>query len=173
MPRCVFGDGPYQCPKRGIGDPPLCLEHYELLQEAEYDEDDPDAEPDLFQDLLDRFLGHPSIRSRIDRVVEAIGDPSRFHPNYQGPGQAYAAEAPPRPNRPQHPPPHPPPRQPPLSLEDPRQILHFSPDQALTVDQVRKRQRQLARLAHPDLGGSKEAMLRINDAADRLISQLR
>lgn len=166
MPRCVFGDGAYQCPKRGIGDPPLCREHYELLREAEY-EDEQTVEPDVFQTLVDQFLGHPYIRSRIDLVVDAIGDPARFHPGYQGPGQAYAAECPPRSET------APPPRQPPLSMEDPRQIMHFSPNETLTADLVRKRQRQLARLAHPDTGGSEEAMRRINDAAGRLISQLR
>lgn len=74
----------------------------------------------------------------------------------------------------------PPPRSPrpaPAKSPDPmieaRSILNFGSDEKLTADLVRKRKKILAGLFHPDRpGGSKEAMQRINSAADRLIRSL-
>lgn len=176
MPQCVFGEGAYRCTSEGTGDPPLCREHWLLLQYAEEDDFEPYTNQpgfgpeDFFQSLLDTLLQTPAVKEVVGRVKQAVRDPSILSPHYQGPGQAYSAEAPPRPHGHRQPPPPPPPR---IQAEDPRAILHFGPSDQLTVDLVRKRQRQLARLAHPDQGGSLEAMQRINAAADALISQLR
>ncbi len=51
--------------------------------------------------------------------------------------------------------------------------MGFGAKQALTVADVKKRQRELATLCHPDRGGDNEAMQRINAAVDALLSQLR
>jgi curved DNA-binding protein CbpA len=40
------------------------------------------------------------------------------------------------------------------------------------VPEIKARQRELARLFHPDKGGSVRAMQRVNDAADALIAQI-
>jgi hypothetical protein len=151
-----------------------------LLQYADDDEDfmpygsdESFGAEDFFQSMLDTLLQHQAVQDVFSQVKQAMRDPSKLSPHYQGPGQAYAAEAPPRQHH-QYRPPPPPPRQPASQApEDPRAILHFGPRDKLTADIVRKRQRQLARLAHPDQGGSDEAMRRINTAADVLISQLR
>lgn len=176
MPRCVFGDGAYRCTKRGIGIPPLCREHYELVAGLEEEEaDDDEGDGDFFDNLFENLLEHPYVREKIEEVVRIIKDPAARHPNYQGPGMAYAAECPPRP-RAQRPPPRQKPPDPPktngLTAPQAREILHFSATQVLTATDIRKRQRQLARLAHPDVGGTAEAMARINAAATFLISQV-
>jgi hypothetical protein len=174
MPRCVFGDGSYRCTKRGIGNPPLCREHYKIIADAEAIEEEEGSERDFLQDLLERLMDHPFVQNKVEEVVQILRDPARRSPHYQGPGRAYAAEAPPRQRVEQRRPP-PPPAQPRngLSALEAREILHFSPDQTLSSDQIRKRQRQLARLAHPDVGGSEAAMRRVNAAATLLLSQLR
>lgn len=172
MPRCVFGDGTYRCTKRGIGNPPLCREHYELVADASEPTEATET-VDFWDELLDRVLDHPYVQSKVAEVLQILKDPARNSPHYQGPGQAYAAEAPPRPRaRYQAATPPPPPNRS-LSAGQAREILHFSPTEPLTCEKVRKRQRQLARLAHPDVGGSADAMRRINDASTCLISQLR
>ena len=183
MPRCSFGYGSYRCSKQGIGDPPLCREHYEIIRDAEAAQEGSGMpEASFWDELFDRILDHPFVQSKVDEVMDLIKDPARLSPHYQGPGMAYAAEAPPRPHgtgkrkqraRPHAQPPPPPPTNGQVTEVQAREILHFSPQQALTCDVVRKRQRQLARLAHPDIGGSVEAMRRINDAATLLISKIR
>jgi hypothetical protein len=175
--QCAFGEGSYRCTREGVGDPPLCREHFLLLEYADDDPEEEEAyeappgfdETDFFQGLLDTLLQHRAVQDVFQQVKRALRHPERLSPHYQGPGQAYAAEAPPRPHNNHRPPPQPPPRY----EEDPRAILHFGPTDPLTPEIIRKRQRQLARLAHPDQGGSEPAMQRINAAADALISQLR
>jgi hypothetical protein len=51
-----------------------------------------------------------------------------------------------------------------------RAILHFGPREQLTKEIVTKRRRALATVCHPDKGGSSEAMVRLNQAADLLLS---
>lgn len=177
LPQCVFkfeleGET-YRCTRPGIGNPPLCREHYEIVQAAE---DRPGRMPQNFWDeLLDRVLDHPYVQGKVEEVMEILRDPARSSPFYQGPGQAYAAETPPRPReqrkRPRRPPPEPP--RDTLTCRQALEILHFSPKQKPSCAEIRKRQRELARLAHPDIGGSDEAMQRINAAATFLIGQTR
>jgi len=66
--------------------------------------------------------------------------------------------------------PAPPPRR--AAGPDPRIALGFSPGQKLTVEQVKKRHRELARQHHPDRGGSVKSMAAINHAVDQLLADL-
>ncbi len=66
----------------------------------------------------------------------------------------------------------PPPRQAPS--EDPRVVMGFGPNEALTVEKVKSRKKALAQVLHSDkAGGSPEGMMRLNQAADRLLKEIR
>lgn len=66
----------------------------------------------------------------------------------------------------------PPPRQAPV--EDPRIVMGFGPNEELTVDKVKARKKALAQILHSDkAGGSPEGMMRLNQAADRLIKEMK
>lgn len=52
-----------------------------------------------------------------------------------------------------------------------RMELGFQHREPLTVERVEKRRKELARKHHPDLGGSPERMVRINQAADLLVAK--
>ena len=56
--------------------------------------------------------------------------------------------------------------------ECPREVLGFSPAEKLTVEIVKKRQRDLVKIFHPDRGGNTAAMQRYNAAASELLKQL-
>ena len=56
--------------------------------------------------------------------------------------------------------------------EDPRKVLGFEPQVALTRTIIKERQRALAIIMHPDQGGSDAAMQRINEAAAALLANL-
>lgn len=65
------------------------------------------------------------------------------------------------------PPPTPPPK------ESPRDVLGFSPTAKLTRVTIKTRQKALAKLLHPDAGGSDAAMRRINTATAELLASLK
>lgn len=169
LPRCVFGrEAGYQCTEAGIGNPPLCGYHFDLLNRAEYEDD----RGDLLEAAVNMFVDHPSIQSVLERFVDFLQEVGAQIPPNDIP-RGHPAEAPPPPpggrrrraKRPASPPP--PPR------DDPRTILHFGSQEPLTRDAIKRRQRQLAEIFHPDRGGSVEAMQKINAAAEALLSQLR
>jgi hypothetical protein len=54
-----------------------------------------------------------------------------------------------------------------------RAVLHFSPKEALTEEKIRARRKALAKLAHPDAGGSDLEMQRVNKAAEILLKGLK
>lgn len=62
---------------------------------------------------------------------------------------------------------------PPPAPEDPRDVLGFSADISLTRAMVKERQRELAKLMHPDRGGSTKALQRLNAAAQILLAGLK
>jgi len=51
--------------------------------------------------------------------------------------------------------------------------MGFRPDEALTKTSIKARQRALADLFHPDKGGSVESMQRVNEAAQKLLKDLK
>lgn len=62
--------------------------------------------------------------------------------------------------------------QPEVREEDPRVVLGFKSTDKLTVEMVKNRRRELAKILHPDKGGSDEAMQRMNTAADKLMKEI-
>lgn len=66
----------------------------------------------------------------------------------------------------------PPPRQ--RQEDDPRVVMGFGPDEALSVEKVKSRKKAMAQVLHSDkMGGSPEGMMRLNRAADTLLKELR
>jgi curved DNA-binding protein CbpA len=55
---------------------------------------------------------------------------------------------------------------------DAREVLGFAPGAKLTRELVKARQRELAKLWHPDRGGSTAATQRLNVAAKKLLDSL-
>jgi hypothetical protein len=172
LPPCAYCDRP------GLGDPPLCRAHFE---QAHYGPGLDDEDPVM--DVFDRLFEHPRVQQWVgtlgDRLEALLADKleRRKQEFYVGPHNGYRSEWPPPPPggrprsapRPGAPPPPPPPAPRP-SVDEARVVLGFPPTGALTVAQVKKRQRELAAIVHPDKGGSEEAMTRVNAAADLLIS---
>jgi hypothetical protein len=129
----------------------------EYDDEYEYDDRDP------IEVLTDRLMEDPRAqqvferaRGVLDRLGFAIDRVGKPKPR------------PPRPPRPrqriQRPPAAPKP--------DPRVVLGFPPSLALTRQIIKERQRQLSQFFHPDRGGNKKTMQRINTAADELLAAL-
>ena len=159
QPSCVY------CGRPALGSPPLCVAHRH---------EDPDDEA---IDEIDVLLG-----AVLTAVAERVGVAGRLADLEQtlrswaggggrGPMRAKEAEWPPRPRpRPQSAVGDRPPQ---AAAEDPRAVLGFEPDASLTVADVKRRQRDLAAILHPDAGGANAAMSRVNRAAEALISQLR
>lgn len=69
-------------------------------------------------------------------------------------------------------PPPPPPRPPPPAKPDPRIVLGFAPGAKVTLEEVKKRHRELARKHHPDHGGTTARMTEINQAVDELLASM-
>jgi hypothetical protein len=97
----------------------------------------------------------------FDRLLDRISIPRRTQ-------LPRAPAAPPRP--PPVAPPPPKPKADPVALA--RAILHFGPQEPLTKEKIKERQRLLAAAVHPDKGGDTSAMQRINQAADVLCHTL-
>jgi hypothetical protein len=60
-----------------------------------------------------------------------------------------------------------------VKVQDARATLLFGIDDPLSVERIKARRKELARVCHPDKGGSDEAMQAVNRAADVLIKALR
>lgn len=169
LPRCTY------CNRPGLGDPPLCRQHFEDVYYGGNDEDDDDPIMDLFDD----FLEHPRVQGWVDDFRRRFDDfvgrnldhPSRS-PHYRGPTSGFS-DLPPGQRRAPGNGHREPPEPPPALGEDPRVVLGFAPGSTPTAPEIKKRQRELAIILHPDKGGSDAAMQRINQAAEALLSQLR
>ena len=137
--RCQYREDGLRCQRNGFGNPALCRAHA-LAGNLGFDLDDPPV--GALIDRADRFLaGHqnPLIQSFAGILGQVLaGRPPRDGPPLE-------AQAPPRPRA--APPPAPP-------KEDPRDVLGFAPGTKLTRAIVKERQRTLAKLWHPDHGGT-------------------
>ena len=160
------------CRNTGTGNPPLCHVHEALYEEGEDDEGEADAVVAATNAILD----HPQAQgviSKFNGLLDRVG--GWFE--RAGTGQAPVGSATrPQPHAPRgQPPPPPPPRQPPPRREAPidaRKILGFAPGLKLTVEMVKERRKDLAKLYHPDRGGHPEQMKTINAAADALLKEI-
>lgn len=161
-PRCAFVENGRRCRRIGFGDPPLCRTHG-LVVAADLDADDFVA---AIVDGVDRVIARHSnevVRSFSTILSNLVGRArTRPRPRVHAPQPHVHA---PRPSS--APPPKPPPPPP-----DPREILGFAPGAQLTASEVKRRQRELAAMFHPDRGGSVRAMQRVNDAAAALLAEL-
>lgn len=70
-------------------------------------------------------------------------------------------------------PPTPPPKEEKSRALTARDVLGIRQDVKLTVELIEKKRRLLARIHHPDQGGSEEMMKRINQAVDQLRQEVR
>ncbi len=176
--RCAYVEGRMQCRRPGTGNPPLCDAHRVVL-EAEAAR--PPRAGEKLVGLLSRVLRgqkitdehvHAGVEDFVDMVSRSNGDPAHdpiaaararaaeFLRRTQG--QAY--------KRP------PPPRRPVddavTKAERARLVLGFAHGQKVTVDELKKRHRELARKHHPDRGGSVAKMQEVNAAVDQLMATL-
>ena len=181
VPRCRFRDpnGGRRCGEPGLGKPPYCLPHLTLVRQGDVGEDP-------FFEAFDTVLNHPKAADILGRVADFIDYATRRgldrqpraedSPHYRGPDRGFHSEWPPRGQEEAHQqedPRHrrrapPPPRR---QEADPRSVLGIPPGIPLTASLVKKHQRALATIHHPDSGGTTSAMQRINSAADALLAQ--
>jgi hypothetical protein len=131
-------------------------------------EDDPP--PVTLDDVLDDVFGRAEdlvrrVTNKVKRDIQRLADqpPEVIYQR----AKATASRPRPQPRSPRPPPPPPAPAEP-----DPRVILGFAPGTKLTREIIKSRQRELAKLFHPDRGGSTEATQRLNAAAKRLLDSL-
>jgi hypothetical protein len=182
VPRCRFRDpnSGRRCVEPGLGKPPYCLPHLTLVREGAADEDP-------FFEAFDTVLNHPKAADILGRVADFIDFATRRgldrkqarpedSPHYRGPGRGFHSEWPPRgqgqqdrqrdprQNRQQSP-------RPSRHQVDPRSVLGIPPGVPLTASLIKKHQRALATIHHPDSGGTTAAMQSINSAATALLAQ--
>ena len=160
LPRCAYAEGRRRCKREGFGDPPLCHLH-EVLRE--------DPPPMTLDDVLDDVFARAEdvARRMINKAKRDFSQLAQNQPR-QAPINGSPWSPPPR----KAPRPPPPPPQPTVPEPDPRDVMGFSPDTKLTREMVKTRQRELAKLFHPDRGGSTAATQRLNVAAKRLLDSL-
>jgi len=137
---------------------------------------------DPLHDAFDVLLNHPRTIDILGRLGSFLDHATRRgldrqpkpedSPHYQGPFNAYASEWPPRPEPAPDRSQRQRPRQPSTPSEDPRSVLGIQSGMPLTAQLVKRHQRALAAIHHPDVqGGSKAAMQRINAAVTALLAQ--
>lgn len=194
MPRrCAYRDSRNRaCGKAGSGNPPLCQHHAALLEdEVEFNP----LDSPVFDAVVGRVMEHPRVGGALDSLGGAFdrfakfvdrvasNDPQeqeaafadaraagqRFNA-WRAQRQAKAQQRPRQAPPPRRPPPPPP--KPPSPMDDPRVVMGFAPGVKLTKAMVKERQRELAKIHHPDRGGHPEAMKRLNVAADALLKEI-
>lgn len=146
----------------------------------------PEVEYDLVEEAVDRLMDHPSARELIDQatsffdgfgiLIDRAAD--RATSNFIRKATVAQEETATRQRkyieralaelaasraRVQ--------KQPPK--ETPRSILGFGPTERLTVEKIKKRHRDFAKIVHPDKGGSSEIMARYNGAAEALLKEVK
>lgn len=179
-PRCVYREGPKQCPRNGTGNPILCKPHRQLMMSEMRTERSPLA--DLFRKFA---TGKPVSRDDLFNAGEQIFgkklDPSMF--DFDGmsgaevqekvaetirqQAKARGAKAPPRP----------PPRK--ITAKEQeilkaKRVLGFDGVLLLlNADIIKARHRELAKKFHPDRpGGSTAKMQEVNAAVDVLMASV-
>lgn len=159
--RCEYPN----CRRAGYGVPPLCDTHAEEIEE--------DDDEEKYSDLVEKVLENPQVQTLLDKaagVVERLGAvveqvaKERAEQIIDRVKQTAQARA----QRPATPPP----RKDIDLVKAARSILHFSPTESLTAEKIKDRRRELAKMCHPDKGGSTDQMQKINRAADILIKSV-
>lgn len=147
-----------KCPSPGKGIPPLCPKHFK--QKAQ------EATGASWATLLDVVMQQPKTKvifEKVDGVLEkangllakvAVGDFSDLQDLLTKAGKQRVVY------------------QPEVKEENPRVVLGFKVTDKLTASMIKDRRRELAKILHPDKGGSDEAMQRMNVAADKLLKEV-
>ncbi|HET9061832.1 MAG TPA: hypothetical protein VFO62_00955, partial [Candidatus Binatia bacterium] len=185
--RCVYVESGTRCRRSGTGEPSLCNPHRVALADIAR-QSPPMPGFSGVRNLVDRFVNGRKVTRKV--WEDAIGDlaaavASGIGDTQMPPSGDPFADADIDPNFPpwrrrvwtnlgaqqqqQRRPPPPPPVDP--AIEERRKariVMGFTPGQALTLEMVQKRRRELARKHHPDRGGSVDKMQAVNAAADVL-----
>jgi len=186
VPRCTYKEGSRRCPMDGSGSPPLCDPHRMALAEASRPR--PPARV-LLDSLTDWLQGNPINRDATLGAAEAFlnqwvaGIGGNYRPDIAGVSEngahRRAQSGTDRPwnwniphTRQRQQPPHDPDAELRKARAAARQVLGFGPTEALNVDMIKARHRQLAKKHHPDRGGSNRKMETINLARDVLMVEL-
>jgi hypothetical protein len=161
--RCTFREGRRRCARNGSGAPVLCRAHRLILNEGL----EPEGAVARAVERVDRAVARDPFWSTIvDVAQEFWGRRPQQHP-------IPTPHAPP-PRAPRGPAGPPPPRRDPPrpQPDDPRIVLGFPPGSRPSREEIKSRQRKLASIYHPDVGGSLEAMTRLNDAVKKLLKEM-
>lgn len=135
-----------------------------------------DESPDLIEELVDRLMDHPRTQGILDQATtyfdgfgvlidkaarRAVTRDHQLETKYK----RVLAELEKSRARAQTKP----------AAEDPvwaRTVLGFSETELLTVKKIKARQREFAKIVHPDKGGNTDVMQRYNAAAAMLVKRM-
>jgi len=188
--QCTYREDRRRCKRNGTGNPVLCRAHRLALEEEVRTKNGIDGilnvfgkwwrkEPLTRDDLIGAYdagakiLDPPHVKRAArgappqsdqfrERVVDAAYEQLQARARAARAAQAKQARPPP-----------PPPGPDPAIMARCKFLLGWKPTQTVTVPDVNRRRRELAKKYHPDRpGGSVGKMAQINDAADRLITEI-
>ena len=186
MSKCAYIESGKRCRRNGTGNPPLCDAHKLVIEDAARSGGTGSRLADLLHRVINgKRVTFTDINAGLDDLAEMFtrkeGDPVRSAAeDFMRQAQAHGRKAWYQPGvfgstRQPRQAPKPPPRRPPApdprlaELREARVVLGFGPNEHLTSDVIKRRQRELARRHHPDHGGRVEVMQRINAAVDVLL----
>jgi len=183
-PRCTYSEDGRRCVKDGEGNPPLCRAHQIAVAEILNRKSRSPAQrvSDLVSDFLQgKRINQDEVMGVVQEVAQQwSGMAGDFRPPIDGSGrtdhhQNQRADQnwwTPRPGQGSRQAPSVDPQQEELRVARlrARRVLGFTTNQSISVDEVKHRQRTLAKKNHPDLGGSTQKMAAINAAADVLLA---
>lgn len=171
-PQCAYKEGRARCPRNGTvetqGELPLCAAHRMLLKD-QMTEDSGSALGGLLADL---FTGKKITQDQVANAIRDFGAGARVRATVNGQPVGPLPQA-----RARQPPPVDPEqarraheaRQAALAKAKALATMRFPTGAKPTPEEIKDRKRELAKLYHPDRGGSTAAMAAINDAADVLL----
>ncbi len=171
--RCVYREGRRQCQRAGKGNPPLCRPHTEIVAEdfdASLDAEDlihelanraSDMVANLSETLSGIFQTPAAAQAAAQaRIAYAHAQAARmWQAQRQGQAPPRARAAPPPPKKDD-------------DLGEAYDVLGFPRGAKVTKEQVKTRQRALAKILHPDAGGSDEAMKKLNASVKTVLAVL-
>ena len=144
MPKCVYEDDLGRCRKNGKGDPPLCSEHEK-------------SDIEIYE-IVDAVLAHPAGSRIVKKINDVLDGAAGFIDKLKQGQMPFSGTPKPKIV---------------VRKRNPREVLHFGPNEPLDEKKINERRNALAHMAHPDKGGSKEAMAEILEAAKELKNTLK
>lgn len=155
--RCIYTTKRGRCQSPARGDIPLCPKHKKHYKP-----------PSPWTGIIDAVLQQPIAQGVIGRIDQTLNKANQVVDRIAGGDFSDLDGLLNKFNKQQrvH---YPAPEQ----KEDPRMVLGFAPDEILTVEAVKKRRKEFAKIMHSDKGGNDASMARINAAADELLKGLK